>query len=262
MFQTPELLDPAKHAQLKLSATPDYRFTAEQIFCPVFFSELWQIAREYLMVFSRNPSDPPLAVLGLRQGENAYSSQDAPQWKGRYIPAHFRRYPFILAPLPATTAQDGQRFAMLIERAAPHFSEVQGQPLFTPNGAPTKLLLNIQKLLGSLENDSRVTCAMTRQIDEAGLLIEQGLTLHPVGLKPVAMHGFRIVDQTKLRALEPELLCELAKTRALDLIYAHICSLTNLHDGLLAQGTQPKDPAPKANEGETIKNDDLFSFDF
>lgn len=258
MFKSPEALSPDKHLSLKLSTVPDYRFCAGEIVCPVVSGEMWQIAREYIMVFPQQDHELPLALLGTQPGVNMYLGDGNPPWWGRYIPAHFRRYPFVAAPAaskPDDTTAD-QRFTVCIDASAPQFSTLGGQPLFNPNGSGTELLVNVQNTLLSLQQDFNITAALVKQIADAGLLVDQGLTIKPDKRDPVTLQGFRVIDQNKFRQADPELLAPLMKTRALDLIYAHICSLSNLHDGLLAKKPLDTPSQPKTSQ---IDVEELFS---
>ena len=267
MFQSPEPLDLDKHVNLKLSSTPDYRFAAKEIVTPIVSGEMWHIAREYIMVFPKKIG-LPLALLGTQAGVNAYLGDGNPPWWARYIPAHLRRYPFITAPKPGNYQEnpDQQNFTVFVDSAAPQLSETEGQPLFSDDGQPTDVLKQIQTALLSLQQDFGITKALVRQIVESGLLVDQTLTIKPVDREPVALKGFRIIDQDKLRSARPELLAGLIKTRALDLIYAHICSLSNLQDGLLAKkagGEMGQTPVPVPDLDALFgDNDDMIKFDF
>lgn len=268
MFKTPEPINPERHAQLKLSKVPNYQYAATQIVTPFFSGEMWPIAREFITVFPTQADSLPLAILGTQAGVNAYVGVGQPPWWGRYVPAHLRRYPFILAPRDAEPgdAADQQRFSLCIDTAAPQLNEVEGRPLFTDDGQPAEVLREVQQALLGLQQDVTITQALVKQIDEAGLLVEQTLTIQRQGREPAHLSGFRVVDQGKLRASPPELLHSLAQTRALDLIFAHIGSLSNLQDGLLAKrageklaGTIPADFSIDALLGG---NDSTFKFNF
>ena len=266
MFKTPEPVNRDKHARLKLSMVPDYRYAATQLVTPFVSGEMWQVAREFITVFSLQADALPLAILGTEAGVNAYVGDAAdPPWWGRYVPAHLRRYPFILAPRTAETgdALDEQRFTLCLDAAATQLNEVEGRPLFTADGQPSELLHEVQKALLGLQQDLAITQALVKQIDQAGLLIEQTLTVNRAGRDAVALNGFRLVDQAKLRSCPPALLAELASSRALDLIYAHIGSLSNVQDGLLAKkaAAQPV-PALKDFDLDTLLASDGGTFKF
>jgi hypothetical protein len=269
MFQTPEALSPDRHLALKLSSVPDYQFAAQEVVCPVVSGEMWEVAREYILVFPSGAEGLPLALLGTDVGVNAYLGNGNPPWWGRYIPAHFRRYPFVVAPISANEegTQNKQQFTVCIDVSAPQLSEVKGRPLFNEDGSGTELLENVQRALLTLQQDFGVTKALVKQIDDAGLLIDKTLVVKPTTRDPVGLQGFRVVDQEKLRNVSPELLASLLESRALDLIYAHIGSLSNLRDGLLAKkaaGQIGDTPANKSFDIEDYfdgNDDDNLTFD-
>ena len=134
----------------------------------------------------------------------------------------------------------------------------QGRPLFTPDGQSAELLAEVQQALLGLQRDLAITQKLVQQIDAAGLLVEQALQIQRAGQEPTGMTGFRVVDQAKLRAAAPALLAELAQTGALDLIYAHMGSLTNLHDGLLAKKhTLQSQPTPSTSTSTDLQGLDV-----
>ena len=271
MFRNPQAVNPEQHGQLKLSNTPDYRYCAGEMATPFVSGEMWQIAREFITVFPLAADGLPLAILGSQQGVNAYvgdGSAGTPPWWGRYVPAHLRRYPFILAPRApeAGDAPDQQRYTLCLDADAPQLGTVQGRPLFSADGQPAELLQEVQQALMGLQQDWAITQALVQQIDAAGLLVERPLTLPRTGREPVAFNGFRVVDQAKLRSCRPELLAALASTRALDLVYAHIGSLSNVQDGLLSKKADTRQSAPALQDTDIdallASDDGIFKFNF
>lgn len=232
MFRTPEPLNSERHRRLRLSTVPNYRFAAEQMVTPIVSGEAWQIAREYIMVFQMQPQSLPLALLGTQPQVNTYVGTERAWW-GRYVPAHLRRYPFIAAAHPESG--DELRYTVMVDTSAPQLSEDEGKPLFNDDGTPSPLLVEIQQVLANLQRDMQITQTLVGQIEDSGLLIEQALTIKLIDSEPVGIQGFRVIDQQALRNSAPDTLSALARSGALDLIYAHICSLTNARDGLLAR---------------------------
>lgn len=267
MFKTPEPLSPDRHRRLRLASTPDYRFAADEVVAPFVSGEMWQIAREYITVFSKQPDELPLAILGTEAGVNGYVGDGNPPWWGRYVPAHLRRYPFVLAPRPTEDETADQQFTLFIDSAAPQLNESDGRPLFDKDGQPAELLQEVQRALLGLQQDLAITQALVEQIDAAGLLIEQSIIVQRQGLEPVGLTGFRVVDQEKLRNCPPGQLASLAKTGALALIYAHIGSLSNAQDGLLAKkaAMQLSGSGPVDTDIDSLfsgSDDDTLNFNF
>lgn len=263
MFKQPEALNAERHARLGLAEQPIYSHAAEEMLTPIFSGEAWQIAREYTMVFP-NEVGLPLAILGYEQGVNAYLGNNG-SWWGRYVPAHIRRYPFIAAPQQTDTGQ--QQFTVMIDASAPQLLEDGGQPLFE-EGQPSQLLKEVQRVLSNLQTDTQRTQQLVKQIDEAGLLVKQSLHIKVKEGEDKGLQGFRVIDQAAFRQCDGETLAALNKTGALDLIQAHLCSLTNLQDGLIAKKAAGKigqtglQGGPATLDELFEEGDDDFTFDF
>ena len=237
LFKQPKPLDSQAHRSLRLQARQPYHFAAQQSLVPVMAGEAAQIAREYALVFSDVAGTLPLALLGARQGHNAYVRPSG-HWAARYVPAHVRRYPFVLAEQapPAGAAPGTASRLVMVDADAPHLVYEGGLALFESDGSPSKVLQQVQQVLVMLERDSERTLQLVRQIEAAGLLVERVLQVTPRTGRPVGLQGLRVVDETRLAALEPVALQALQQSGALRLVYAHLLSMVNLVDGPLVEG--------------------------
>lgn len=239
LFQQLRALDAVADRQLRFAAHQPYHFAAKQLFAPIVLGEVGMVAREYVIVFSDQTGSLPLALLGRRPGHNAYVRSSG-QWMARYVPAHFRRYPFMMAEVPGQPAGDGSstvQHILFIDAQAPHLGE-QGERLLSDSGEPTPTLRNIQNVLVQMEHDSRRTLAVMAQLEELQLLVPERIVLHPKQGQPLGLQGVRVVDFKRLQTLAPEQLQALHQSGALDLIQAHHLSLTNLRDGLLRENEE------------------------
>lgn len=250
MFKQLKPLNREEHRSLRFSAKQPYHFAADMMVSPIVAGEAAMIAREYPIVFARAADDVPLALLGVKEGVNAYVRPSG-HWMARYIPAHVRRFPFMLANSTSPDKLNGKRaFTIMIDTAAPHFSSEQGEALFTPTGEPTAVLLKVQEVLTNLQHDTERTRKLVHALDAAGLLIERVLQAKPKnGGKPLALKGMRVIDTTKLATCAPDTLQALNRSGALMLIYAHLISLANLQDGPLLQN---RTESTAAQIGDTI----------
>ncbi|MGM0984663.1 MAG: SapC family protein [Pseudomonadota bacterium] len=261
MFNNPVSLNPETHRHLRYDGNQSYGFAADLMLTPVVSGEIKQVAREYVIVFSTGEKPLPQALLGTERGINAYVG-DNPKWWARYVPAHLRRYPFILSA--PSSAKDGeQRFTVMFDDDAPHLGEIDGEPLFDQDGGPTPVLESIQHALSTLQTDFERTAKLVRQLEEHGLLVDQPIKVTPPSGEPRGLKGFRVVDEEKLNSLGGDSLKTLYNSGALKLVFAHLISLSNLRDGVLA-----KKPGRQPGGGETpdleslFGGDDDFSFDF
>ncbi len=244
MFKNIVALDRVTHRDLHFNPNQTYAFAAQMMVTPIVAGEANLIAREYPLLFALQPDRLPLALLGVDKDRNAYVDANG-HWLARYIPAHLRRYPFMLADSAATPDAEGARnFTVMIDSAAPHLQGNQGSALLGAAGEPTAILQQVQQVLMSLQRDELRTRKLVTEIESAGLLRERVLEARPKKGKPFALEGLRIIDKEKFAALPADTLLSLHQSGALALIYAHLLSLNNLQDGNLRQDDVVKLAAP------------------
>lgn len=227
MFKTLEALDTQKHAELCYRGVEGYAFAREVSWAPLACSEMVQAAREMPVMFTTGERVRPVALLGLKRDTNAMVGDDG-AWQGRYVPAHLRRYPFVLGE----TGKEGE-FVVMIDRSALNFSlpdegVEEAAPLFeegkpVPGGIVEKaraFLLDFQRELSQSER-------WLAPLKEHEVLVERQLTLTREGKKEVAVNGFAMVDAEKLKALDDATLAAWARSGLLGLVYAHLHSQGN-----------------------------------
>ena len=237
LFKRPRALDSQAHRQLRYAPNQPYHFAAEQIFAPIMAGEVHMVAREYAIVFSDTRGSLPMALLGTAESRNGYVRASG-HWAARYVPAHLRRYPFVMAESTAETQGEGAteiNHIVVVDADAPHLGADQGDRLFTDEGNPTEALQKVQRVLVMMERDSQRTLAMVAQLETMGLLVPQQVTIVKKQGQSLGLQGLRVVDMERLSNLEPEALKALQQSGALALAYAHQLSLTNLQDGVLCE---------------------------
>lgn len=237
LFKQPKALDSQAHRQLRYAPNQPYHFAAQQMFAPIVAGEASMVAREYAIVFSDTPGSLPLALLGASKGHNAYVRPSG-HWMARYVPAHLRRYPFVMAEAAAAPQGEGASeisHIVVVDADAPHLSADEGDRLFNDAGEPSEALLKVQRVLLMMERDNLRTLAMVAQLEAAGLLVPQQVTVAKKQGQHIGLQGLRVVDAERLAALEPQALADLQRSGALELVYAHRLSLANLQDGVLCE---------------------------
>ncbi|MGM0693358.1 MAG: SapC family protein [Pseudomonadota bacterium] len=260
MFTRPTALDASAHRDLRFTANQPYDFARDLMLIPLVAGEATRVAREMPIVFPMG-EEVPQALVGVRPGENLHV-KDSGHWVGRYVPAHLRRYPFLLAEISTSEDQQsekGRQYALQFDAAARHFERPDGQALIDSQGKPTEILQKIQKVLMSLQQERERTLELVKKLDQAGLLVERSITVVQ-GEDKHELGGFRILDEKALARLDAEPLAKLRDSGALALAYAHLLSLSNLKDGLIAKAAAGADAAPDLDE--VFGSDDDFSFDF
>ena len=162
-------------------------------------------------------------------------------WMARYVPAHLRRYPFVMAEAAAAPQGEGASeisHIVVVDADAPHLSADEGDRLFNDAGEPSEALLKVQRVLLMMERDNLRTLAMVAQLEAAGLLVPQQVTVAKKQGQHIGLQGLRVVDAERLAALEPQALADLQRSGALELVYAHRLSLANLQDGVLCEAQE------------------------
>lgn len=230
----PVPLNPQTHRTLRVRLAMPFHHATGLMLCPVVSSEISAVARDYVIVFPMADDDVPQALLGTEAGRNCYLAASG-HWLCRYVPAHIRRYPFMIGLTGDATEGDGRRFKVLIDDASEHLSQTEGEALFLPDGQPTPLLEKVQASLSRLQADHMATQNMVQQLNALDLLAERKLKMRGQDGKEHLLSGFRMLDGSRLQALKPESLADLQRSGALLLAYAHLMSLSNLHDGVLVQ---------------------------
>ena len=235
LFQKPLSLDSAAHRQLRFSPSQPYHFAAKQLFAPITLSEVNMIAREYALVFSDVVGSLPMALLGRARGANSYVRSSG-HWTARYVPAHIRRYPFVMAERPAQPGVEGATEAekiVMFDEQAPHVHAQTGARLFDDEGGATDALRNVMQVLVAMDKDSHNTQRVMAQLEELGLLVAKQIVVASKQGQAVGLQGLRVIDTERFEALSGDQLAQLRQTGALNLIYAHQTSLANLMDGVL-----------------------------
>ena len=243
LFKKPKALDSAVHRELRFTPNQPYHFAAQQLFAPITISEAGMIAREYAIVFSDQIGSLPMALLGRARGNNLYVRASG-HWVARYVPAHIRRYPFVMAegPMNPNEPEKAEKFIMF-DTEAPHLAQATGVRLLDDEGKPTDALKSIVQVLGAMEKDSIYTLQAMSQLEDMNLLVARQVNIPSKHGQPVGLTGLRVIDMERFHTLAPEQLAALRQTGALGLIYAHEISLNNLRDGALVEAEDQQTPS-------------------
>lgn len=218
-------LNREEHRRLHLkSSESKARFAAGTHYVPVAGSEFYQAARDYPIVFPKESGNGPIALLGLREGENLFLQADGAWLEGVYIPAFVRRYPFILA-----RGDNEQSRTVCIDADFPGFVEKEGNALFDEEGKETDYLQSVIEFLNRYATDMELTNAFLEELDAQGLLVERNLKVTDSKGRNFFLNEFRIIDEDRLAKLDDAALLELHRKGWLGWIYAHLISIGNVN---------------------------------
>ncbi len=221
-YKQPVALDKKKHAKLAVNPKTGFGFAKETHAVGIASVEFERAAREYPIVFAVDRGSVyPLVVLGLRQGENLFVTEDG-KWRGSYIPAYVRRYPFILA-----TQKDTEVFAVCVDKKFDGWSKKKGERLFSDEGEQTPYLERSITFLKEFQNQHERTREFSEHLKYLDVLepIQANIAMNS-GDK-FSMGGIQAVNKSKLNELDRDKLAGLVKTGQMELVYLHLFSLSN-----------------------------------
>ena len=247
-------LNKETHGELHVEEVKDYLHTRQTNSIYIAAVEFLPAAREYPIVFAKGADERffPALLLGLQENKNLFVDEQG-KWLAEYIPAYVRRYPFILA-VPDDAGQDtddtdtGQdtTFTVCIDEAFPGFNHDQaGKPLFDKQGAQTELLDQAMDFLRDYQSQVQLTAGFCQNLTELGLFEPMQANVEMASGAKHVLGGFFGVNRDKLKALKPGKLAELLKSDEMELIFAHLASLSNL-DNLMKRldAANTQSPAP------------------
>lgn len=252
MFKKVILLNPKDHAGLQVASTTGYQFAADQMFLPIVYTEMADAAREFPIVFLKGNTG--LFVLtGLEQDTNAYVAEDG-NWLATYVPAKLRAFPFALVQNP----HQAEQFAIALDTEAPQVMSQQGHVLFE-NGLPGTFLKRRMELLEKMKKAEPMTQHLVKVLQDSGLLIDRAIRIQKPGKKDSQITGMQVIDEQALNQLPHEAFNKLREEGALPLIYAHLLSMANLRQGVLA-GKYPQLAANKQTDMSDLFHTETIRF--
>jgi hypothetical protein len=219
MYESAVKVSHARHAGASIAPTGNYNFSRNVNAVPLAAVEFPHAASEYSIVFVGDKDTvTPVAVLGLRDGENVFLSDDG-KWEAKFVPAFLRRYPFAFS-------QSGDRLELCIDESFPGLNaEGRGSRLFADNGASTPYVDHVLKFLQEYQVQFARSQQFGAHLQNLGLLepMQARVTMEPG--RALSLGGFMAVSREKLKALPGDTMAELARTDELELIYLHLNSM-------------------------------------
>ena len=130
MFETAVTLDSKRHAGHGCRPVADYGFARNVLSAPLAGAEVVRASREFPIVFPETGRMVPVALMGYAAHGNLWVDENG-NWTGRYIPAHLRRYPFVLGE-----QSEAGRFVVMVEPGA-LAEDGTGEVLFEDGQVPS-----------------------------------------------------------------------------------------------------------------------------
>lgn len=222
LYSEPAVLDREEHKSLQFTDVQDYSFTQGLNSVPLVGIEFLKASRHLPILFIQDDNEAflPIALLSLDQDGNTQVNAEG-LWRGGYVPAFIRRYPFALT-------ENGRIF---FDTKAPHFEGDKGCQLFKENGENTEELEAIIQFLGGYDLEQEQTLKYCQALKEKDLLVPQKLHMKFDEKPGLSLEGFYIIDEVRLSQLDKADITEWFRSNWLFWSYAHLSSLGSF-DGL------------------------------
>ncbi|MCC6598639.1 MAG: SapC family protein [Alphaproteobacteria bacterium] len=218
-YKTPAPLDAKAHADLGLKKNFGFGFTKGVNAVPINLIEMPQICHAYPIAFSPDANATPVAILGLRDGENLFLRADNSWESNTYIPAYIRRYPFIFSE-----TQKGEQLTLCVDMDKNVVQKGTDQPFFNAEGKPTELSQNALEFCKSYHGAAQTTLEFSKALAASGLLVEREAQINIANNRRINFSGFRIIDEQKFAALDDKTFLEWRSKGFLPFLYAHLFS--------------------------------------
>ena len=231
LHKEPVALDTVLHRDLRLktelSAIP---LLAKFTSFIVSVSEFADAALNVPILFVRAAPDAlgkdtvaPVAVFGLKPGENLFALEDGTKWDAGYVPAMLRAYPFTMARI-----EGSDRWAMVFDNTWEGMSRTEGVPLFNEKGEASELLNGVHKFVQDLETDLERTRQACAALLEMKLLKPMRFDATLSNGEALSVDGFMTADEEAINKLSDAQIAQMHRNGLLGLLQIHIISLSNM----------------------------------
>ena len=218
------LLDSRTHAELRVRTDRTPELGDGVMSCLTVPSEFRRVQNEYAILFRLNlerDKFSAVALLGFETGENLYL--DNGRWDARYVPLAVDIQPFLIG-----MAEPGAEAKQVhIDMASPRIGQ-EGVRVFDEQGRATPFLEEVAEKLGDLDEGYQASEAFLSALQRHQLLEPMTLEVTLDDGSTNRLVGFHVVDEARLRALDPAILAELHATNHLLPIFMALASLSNL----------------------------------
>lgn len=224
-YKNPEPISPEQHGALGVKRVDHpHAFVAGTHVVPLTVAEFPAASLSYPVIFVGDQEKTPLAVMGLRTGDNLFIDEKGDFRPDAYVPAFVRRYPFVFA-----NEKDSDRMLLCIDRDADIVAENPDIPFFE-NGKPSDYTAQAMQFCNDFEVERRRTVQFMEMLAENDLLDKRDAKFTPRNPDgsagtPQKIADYWAVSDEKLAKLSAKKLQELRDNGALGHIYAHMLSL-------------------------------------
>ncbi len=227
-------VNPQLHGSLKLDRAAGFRFAAGAQSIPIGLTEFEATAQHYPLLFTTGPNPVPVALLGLRDGQNLFVRPDGAWLQDCYVPAYCRAFPFIFV-------EDAESKTLFVgmEPDADQIRPDAGQPLFE-DGRPSPALNEAVGFCQAFRESVHAAATFGKALENAKLLEEEEATVNFTVGGAAHVRDFKMVKPERLAELDDATFLEWRRMGYLAAIYAHLFSAGRW--GRLIELASPRPP--------------------
>ena len=247
IYENVQPLNRVTHRDLSVRQTQDFGFARGTNTVPLVDIEFVKAASVMPIVFAKSQTGlVSLGLLGAEQDRNAFVEEDG-SWNGRYVPAFFRRYPFVFA------VQEGSdKLTLCVDTTYSGVNDQgEGERLFDSTGAETSYTRTVLRFVEEYQATFNRTHSFCERLEASGLLEEARIDYTLADGRKGGVAGFLRVSPDRLRDLSDEQVLTMFRNGDLDLIQMHLMSMQQIEPlvtRLASAGTAPQPAAPAAAE--------------
>lgn len=225
-YQNPQPLAKDKHSKFGVKPVKKpFEFMQSQHFVPITAPEFGAAAASYPVIFA-GAEKTPLAVMGIRSGENLFVNEGQ-FTQDFYLPAFARRYPFVLAG-----DKENDRFVVCVDEDAECVTDKKPAQKFFDGDDTSAFTQEAFQFLQNFERDRQATQIMVDKFKELDLFEQKEMNFQGQNADGSLAEKQKIADyfavtEDKLRALPAKTLKEFTDNGYLAVAHAHMISLGN-----------------------------------
>jgi len=220
----PVQLDNNTHRDLRIVTTRGAAWGDDLMATPVFPNEFRDAQAYYPIVFQpadNGPGMQPVALLGLRQGENLFLEPHG--WDAPYIPLALERGPFMIG-------RAGTEMTVHVDLDSPRIGRGEGEAVFMPHGAATDYLERMNSVLAAIHQGVEATAPFVATLMRHDLIESFALDIEAADGSQNRLAGFSTINEERLARLDTSAIVELHAQGWLVAIFMVVASTTHFRD--------------------------------
>lgn len=228
------LLNNVEHRDLRI-ITRSGLDLGDNVMCALTFpAEFRNVQSCYPILFleSREKVIAPVALFGLREGQNLFLTKDG--WDARYIPLMIERQPFLIGD-----SDKGQ--VIHVDLDSPRVSKTEGFSVFNEDGSNTDYLNRVSNALAAIHDGFATTPKFVDALIEHNLLEAFALDIRYPDGNTARFGGFHTIHEERLKKLDGAALGSLHERGYLEPLFMTVASLSKIRD--LVDRASKLDPA-------------------